>query len=765
MENKTVYFYDPNTPNFGKLSNNYISPLYINEEKYSSVSHYIYSNLIPEFKEEIKNMDDPTQLPQTFTEVYNERRYQLIRASVIKALQIKIVDPEFRKILKSSGDAILLYKSNNTILGSGEDGKSGKNVYGNVLMELRDSIRKIDDDDRYINLYEIYNIITTLKQQLQRGNEIDTSIKENPTIDYRLFVELLLSGNLSDIDILKKSVKNPENIIPMVKKKYLNEYTEKLNSLKKLSLVMVYLTSIIKTKYPNVRDVDTALNQQLSNLNLKQKTELTDRLYRLYEYGVLPEEIMKRINTLYPPTSMDDPKIPDYQPVGDDYDFSELESNLDKSDIIEFYDPTGKWGKLSPRYMSLIYIDNLPYPSISHYIIINLFLTIPTDAYYFNALRTKLLKNPTKSQTDLSNYKDLNEISKDYDQTEKLLVNKFKFKLLNIALNVKFSDVEDVMVETLKNTGIASLIYNDPNDSYLGTGANSRGENITGNILSEIRKNKVKKEVPQPYRFTRRKAVISKYLLEYLNNDEELEKWVDMRMSDICRVIKIVNLYFLRVHKKETEINEDLADMVINKIYKSCSGTVKEKNTLIPTDFMERLNKHFDKEVSEKVGKIIWNYIDGLVTTLIKYKPQRYDTKTYLEKIQVVLSSTAYPDVCKGPYPKDIIYNMKNCMIKAIGHIRNSIKEYGKKVYNINYMDLNNDSLNTIIDIIIPKDMKKPELKDNLELSDIDRQASILIPSFERDKILSMILSLLDSYRQPSKFSKNQIVRLLFFAS
>jgi hypothetical protein len=104
-------------------------------------------------------------------------------------------------------------------------------------------------------------------------------------------------------------------------------------------------------------------------------------------------------------------------------------------------------------------------------------------------------------------------------------------------------------------------------------------------------------------------------------------------------------------------------------------------------------------------------------------------------------------------------------MIKAIGHIRNSIKEYGKKVYNINYMDLNNDSLNTIIDIIIPKDMKKPELKDNLELSDIDRQASILIPSFERDKILSMILSLLESYRQPSKFSKNQIVRLLFFAS
>lgn len=248
-----IKIYNPNDTPYGKLSNNFIDIMRIDNMLWPTVTNYIYSNLVttPIYKTILQkrytqgskkqtNIDanvqkiientetvggyllsdqqkkmiyqqvvEEVQLEQldiysVYKMYHNAEYFNIIKSSVEKAYNIKFMDDTLVQILLQTGNSPIEYVSNNGFLGTGPNGK-GYNYIGKILVQIRHNLRiqKIDIDQQQANLdYEnkilyIYIASKFLKKILKEHHDIkpylgktaENIVQENPTLSIENITE------------------------------------------------------------------------------------------------------------------------------------------------------------------------------------------------------------------------------------------------------------------------------------------------------------------------------------------------------------------------------------------------------------------------------------------------------------------------------------------------------------------------------------------------------------------------------------------------
>lgn len=123
------------------------TPIEIDGEEWKSVEHYYQYNKFEksdlEFALKLKNLETPKEVKKLSLTNENYRKdWDLVKVEIIiKAVKKKFETyPKIRYLLLSTGDEELIEaNSDDYFWGEGED-KTGKNMMGKILMEIRSSL-------------------------------------------------------------------------------------------------------------------------------------------------------------------------------------------------------------------------------------------------------------------------------------------------------------------------------------------------------------------------------------------------------------------------------------------------------------------------------------------------------------------------------------------------------------------------------------------------------------------------------------------------
>ena len=797
--NSPIYLYqaaEPTADKWAPLGNNYMKKLTVNQMSYKSVTHFIYSNLVgvdtPGGKK-IREESGTAEVPAAANAILKEKEEEILKVAVANAIKFMIQKPEFLERLKSLKDKNILYQSENDILGIGKNG-GGANLYGRALMSIGGQIEKespMEDQNR--ELYELYAIISHLKDLISSGKDdlsrfVDKTPMEIkkmigdpppvPPVDFQLFGALFENKSLKDLDILEIVYYNPKSLSRVLRNRWAERYNEIIVEELKSGIMRSYLTYLISSNYPEVRNVDLAISQNLDPLTDLEIKDLEDRLYHLYILDAFPDILATRLKK----SSRRGIEIEEYkEPLGYDIAFDMKEGNQQKENFLL----STRGDLLSPTYTTITYIDNFPYPSISHYLLFTLILNLPSEVGMFNTARALILKNPMGDQTAPSNYKDLDILSNEYTQLMNRQYNLVKLKLLEIALNEKFNFLEkQTLGKLLLETGEGVLIYNDPDDDFLGTGGNAGGLNMTGKMLMKIRNGMQTGGAPEPVIPLReRRKDLKRYpaiypkqtLAVYLKNNDFLIEWVNIRLQDICRVIGVVHSYAEQMRERSIFIDKNMSDFVINTLYNTCLPPLGEEVADIPLDFEDQIRQYLPDSIMFGGAAIenIWIYIDTLVQNLNRYTLQSYgkvEKDTLGRSIDTILKSViegAGEQSCRGPYLDLDQYNYKykNCVFRAIITVSMKIKNFVEKNYKLPSIDLDKTLIDTSLKIILPM-RGAAERYIPVELSREDEKILQYLPSFDPREVLESLNGIYNMYVDigpDESYHEIKLIRLLFF--
>ena len=156
-QQKVINIYDP-SGEYGKLSNNYVTTygdvsLKIDGIVYTSVSNYIYSNLVQDdYNKRILVNYKPTETPNIYIKYrelfQNEIFNKLTKSSIELGILSKIESfPEFKKeLFKIKPNVEIIYNTESMILGIGNH-NNGLNLYGKVMAKIISEITKTKSND------------------------------------------------------------------------------------------------------------------------------------------------------------------------------------------------------------------------------------------------------------------------------------------------------------------------------------------------------------------------------------------------------------------------------------------------------------------------------------------------------------------------------------------------------------------------------------------------------------------------------------------
>lgn len=367
---------------------------------------------------------------------------------------------------------------------------------------------------------------------------------------------------------------------------------------------------------------------------------------------------------------------------------------------------------LSPgMYTGLLKIDNIEYPSVSHYLIASLFTLIPEINSFKNA-ENYTLKNP-KDNTQYSPFNWMNmddifvyyqyEFYKSYDNRIKMFTKK--------ALDVKFNNYElqelllstnnkellwtgkdntlgfEKMniysidnIERYEKTTNIDLVKRIKNNIYI-----SNGQNFVGNYLMTLRTKFEKLKLEQKYKLIN----IDKF--NEIENDPVIKNWLEIRSSDMCKtVLKTVkyiknkyNAEFSIYQKNIKQINTSnnyLFEIVINNVYNSCNTIpMNIRNTDISISFINMVRKNIRNNKDILVYEFLWKRLLSLLDFIIKNTKDTtlLDVKNLLYKIENLLSLN---NECLTIIENN---NDVNCILSAIINILVRLKDMHKQIKSI----------------------------------------------------------------------------------
>lgn len=519
------------------------------------------------------------------------------------------------------------------------------------------------------------------------------------------------------------------------------------------------LLEYLKIKIPNYDEVSQErLSEIIGVENVEEMSE--EERFKVFNEKTLK---MRKELTKYWKNVMSEESKDDY------YQLLEGPSSINRPPIIIFTkDPSNSpYDIFSPDYMSMMVVDNLSYPSCSHYILAQMLTNV---SYITNLVvaHPYLLIDPETSPRNIENYIPLPTLSdKVYDmiQSDKVNVLKNNSKL---ALRDKFRN-NPQMASLLLATGDKRLIYADSNDSVLGTGP--RGEisetnNYIGKYLMELRQEILEAGNIQPAEI---KIIPTVELSQILKNSDALQEWFNMRLQDAINSIKTVADYVIPKIDKDGRIDARIVDFVLNHLYRNCIDIYENNAPVykIPQEFVQAVKNAFQPytQISRNAVEIIWrymNYLTARMTEKLESSQTEEDISAVIKDI-LKQSSDSSRLICNGPFTGQI-ESRKNCIVL-------SLKNILKKVFNFLseqnvYMPIKENEIQMAIKILTPRFEEELILGDNSYL--FNPQIDLIKKMMEPFSISKSDIALINMYsskiiRQTGEELRRTTSRILFF--
>lgn len=675
----SIELFNPKDVPFGSLSNNSINYMLICDEqpiinigtpknecesytKWNTVTRYIYCSMITNYvyKNILKNKKYAYKKKETIYSDYLKYKKKssddVILNSLNESLKVKFENPDMLKILLSTENSVILYTSNNELLGTGSN-NTGSNFVGLYLMQLRDNIintkiqneKNIQLENNLFKTYIIYNLL--IKDITLNGDDLSAYIdKPINSIDDMLnfyfektpkeeFIQKFNQNNerkITEDDIMQKikqevgqrllddnekkfllerlktetelktllelSIKNPRILILYIRKKHLKNLKENLNIFKLNKVFNFYIDYILKIKFPEIPEesYEIAKNSQLKKISgFNQeilKNEVFNKIDKLLP-APLYEEVQKYLKNVKTPTDEEMLEAEDFNLQSfinvEEKNIPKEESVIKKIKIesgnpsINYVDDLKLLEErslqlLSPTYYTgMLKIKGMLFPSVTHYIVANLFASIPDIGTLKNAIDYMLIDKELPSNTP-ANWKYYKTISDEYFNFLKIEDAKRLKYFATIGINKKFEDrhLQNLLIQTETK----KIIWNDYEDEILGVGNKKNGENFVGKYLMDIRNILIEK------RYEENINIISKEdIPEFIENDYFMLQWVNTKIEDICNTVKNISSFLENKYNSQQPIdfprkkdykdireklyitkNVKIFEMIMNLVYNSC---------------------------------------------------------------------------------------------------------------------------------------------------------------------------------------------------
>lgn len=645
------------------------------DKVWSSVDNYVYCNLIPNstiLRQTVEH-EHPSKVLSTYTTIRAQLDRDVLSSSINHALGEKLKeDPNFRDILlRTTGTIFYLsknhflgYRSDDKGKGSNKDvyqiagthEKNFSNVYGHWLQQHRMNLQrllgrrgKVENVDNDNFIYDYYLAEKGLRYALNFEN-LNRYLNQ-PT--FQMVVTLLVQNyGREKIFIVDKDTaltiqrnrhaelyNNPDNLIRFIRKANIRK-VKNTNVDKFMEHVFrQFVDNVMVRRYTleDVSDIDRRNNiyfKQLSTISLSKKFDLIRRVYGLYEARVLPQEVMDQINpdTYYIP-SINELNEFENDTVPIPVLVREQESIPDPqfTDIGGFTfvypnqeDPPFRFGgtlinhdrghdMLSPANDSTILtIEGLKFPSISHYLIVKLTQTIPSFEHIGKAYSAIV-----NDQDNL--FLPLRDAEAKFNHIKHNHIFERKMHLLMDALTIKFNlpQFRDVLISTTT----LDIEFMDQNELNYFT----------------IRKLKELRQTLYPDAHNITITSLNKYMssLNFLN------VWLHDKVKDICFIIKCVQLV-CRHYGQHYNLTSNFVKEVMDTFYGSCYGKVHINVPQHPYGFETTIQSFFKigtKATSTAMTVSTINVLYGYFLVLLeKFSNLLYDISK--EKVRYSLFTT-----------------------------------------------------------------------------------------------------------------------------
>jgi predicted NAD-dependent protein-ADP-ribosyltransferase YbiA (DUF1768 family) len=724
----------------------------IYRDTWPAVTNYIYGMMLtdPSHRTGIKS-SNPDEVLDKFKKFYVEEYKTILHRSYATAYATLLRQvPTIAEFLLATGKAKILYLSGNPIIGVEEqaniqyiDTKNVTNILDQATAEYIDLFSSKNspyitvDQVNYYGDNMIGEILMQLRTNLEllrnqeKSKENILSIQQMLRVRNALEKKILLNNDLlfytgktyADLDAMLASQKqeyipSEEQLRKMLRQgniPYLNELADPCLLIMRLRQVLakqqtdtrnlhildMYAEYILEKNYSDIRpDQRTeARKQQIIKMNISQRVDLANKLYKLYEDGMLSsrlsDEIEKYIKTYNIIDTSNDaevigslcekPIIPDI-PISDQTVIKFAAENSD-----EFSK------KFSPivYHDRMIVIDSLKYPTIAHYILSLLINQQTLSNSYSLLFKFGKIRDKPKS-IDFLAIDDLNET---YGTIKDNYLEKNLMNLAVLSLNSKFKDRN--LQNILLYTNDSKLVWNDHEDYYLGNGTKElHGKNIVGKILERIRDKIIVSRQEEKSLGDLSQGDIDNLFSIKDPDSNFLKDWLRMRLKDVCTVLTIMERY--SDTKNIQTKNEKFIENVFYGIYHPCDIIYNSAENIKigkPSVEFTKLIGNIrgfcaDIEKSEDLVKVVWKY---LVTILYYLNSQgntsSIDISKEIAQAEFLVSKNRK---CISMYGNQ----QDDCKASALLNVICSLVNFQKKM-GIKNITIESTEINTAVAIIL----------------------------------------------------------------
>lgn len=515
--------------------------------------------------------------------------------------------------------------------------------------------------------------------------------------------------NIYLVDLIRRNYPQlPEDKIEEFKKEQLGTY---LNSgdadkkqiqllqdeyLKKQRMLDVLIIQNPQADNPALRSEISTLEKQIDELKLKANVVLDDAKDKIYEYykaDILPPEVNRQVELFAGLNSININDVMEAENIDIGmYIANVLSKTHDNTDPLFIgnieRNEDDIYIQLSPFYEHSFSIDSILFSSVAQYVIVSLISSLPMINGNFNNAYKLISYLPGSSFVEAYNV---------YNNYKKTQYNLRKKELAKIALSNKFcinsngcSKISNGLKRLLKATANANIIWADKVDEELGIGFNSKGKNYIGDLLVEYR-NRIK-----PENIILNNISISNFG-DAILNEPFLLNWVENRVKDISKVLKVVNQYvgYIKLSKDELAVRPPITPSftkAVLSIYFPCEDYLKTAviDAVPPIFFNDMVRNNLGVKTQGEVLVMLWMYILNILLSAI----EKLNIKSMSSLISVItrteiLLSTEIRCIDN----ENTVFNnnkIKNCILNAILNIIYSL-------FVINSEILINTSINTQI--------------------------------------------------------------------
>jgi predicted NAD-dependent protein-ADP-ribosyltransferase YbiA (DUF1768 family) len=761
---KVIKIFDPKEKPFGWLSNNYRHFMQLDGKEWSTVTNYIYANILttPMFIQEVRLTKNTKDVKPTFHRLYQQEVDNVVKQAVETALKVKFENKDLAEKLLATGNSPIFYVSSNPLLGTGSK-NDGQNVYGKYLAQIRHILRvsfkeqkqKLAKSEKDQNIYETYLAEMGLMNVIRKGNDLKEYMNKTPTkiIEMlgRIDLEKLAPPRDTVLEMAHKKYLNkdllnaieyPETLVPLIRKKEMRNLRLRKIKERKEIIFDMYADYLLEKHFPDL-DADQyakAKDQQLGQMGWQQKNDLEIRLYDLFENGMLSsrlsdaiderlayhyvpsEEAVEEaerapINFEDKPVALEESYVPEKgQPIlVYPSDFAELGSNYREYLV---FSPISLTGMLN--------IGGKNFPTVTHYITARLIAHIPSvkGGGGFGGMEKaypQLLANPDGPVEGIQSFLSPDNANLRYAQFRDISYQTHLEKYAKKGMDKKFED--RIIQDILLMTGNAKLVYNDFSDPILGIGGkHDKGLNVVGKYLMTLR---------TKYADLRKGETLQQlhhvHISHILDKDSFMKEWLNMRVRDMCKVLTAMKNYLYAKDEIDIKLNADFTTTVLDNIYQPCSHVFGAANLItaeVPQYFRLMVQRcpGFSKVTHETV-EVMWKRIAVIIYYLIKHIKESniQNIRTVLGRIELL--------VTKGGQCVDIIPDdYDNCIVSALINLLRGIVEFNKKfAYNTEVTELD---VKTAASIILNSDVSD-EVKPVIPVPAGDDKPSGWIPDLD----------------------------------